>query len=34
MQREARQAGLDETATVAHLIEALEGQVRAWRPAA
>jgi hypothetical protein len=35
MQQEARQAGLDvEASTVAHLVEALGGQVRAWRPPA
>ena len=35
LQQEARQAGLDaETATVAHLVEALGGEVRAWRPPA
>jgi hypothetical protein len=35
MQQEARQAGLDaETATVEQVIDALGGQVRAWRPRA
>jgi hypothetical protein len=35
LQQEARQAGLDgETATVAGLVEALGGEVRAWRPGA
>ena len=35
VQQEARQAGLDaETVTVARLVEALGGQVRAWRPPA
>jgi hypothetical protein len=32
--QEARQAGLDESATVAHLVEALGGEVRGWRPSA
>jgi hypothetical protein len=35
MRQEAQQAGLDaETATVQHLVEALGGRVRDWRPPA
>jgi hypothetical protein len=32
LEREARQAGLDESGTVAHLVEALGAEVRGWRP--
>jgi hypothetical protein len=34
LQQEARQAGLDESSTEAHLVEALGGEVRGWRPGA